>query len=158
MHMTRNRTKSTLIIECAHPDQSADVRRTLFKLTRGRREAAHGRLPCAVPLCAARRVSLAQNDVARPLDCVSIENARDSRATRAIVEHLKASQTVRHGVAVDVANDTAQSGPRGRLAALFEKVREFEEPAKHAPIPARDSHDEHTTCTRRETAPSRRSS
>jgi hypothetical protein len=123
------------------------VRRTLFELTRDRREAINGRLPCAVRLCVTQRVSVLRDDVARPLVCVSTEDARDSRSTPAVVVHLKASETVRRGVATDVANDTAQSGPRGRLVALFENVREFAEMAKRAPIVTRGCRGEHATCT-----------
>jgi hypothetical protein len=94
-----------------------------------------------------------RDDVAQPLVCVSTEKARDSRTTPAVVVLLKASEIVRRGIATDVANDTAQSGPRDRLAALFEKVRQFYEPAKRAPIPAGYHHSEHNTCTRRRPAP-----
>jgi hypothetical protein len=95
----------------------------------------------------------ARNDVTRPLVCVSFENARDSRSTRAMVIHLKASETVRHSVATGVANGTAQSGQCDRLAALFQKVREFDQPAKSATILAKGCRDEHHTCTRLKSAP-----
>jgi hypothetical protein len=143
MYATQTRTKSTLCIAHLRPNESADVGQTLFKLARDRREAVNGRLPCALRLCVAQRVSLVRDDTARRRDCSSIENARDSRSARAMVIHLKASETVRHRVGTGVANDTAQSGPRGRLAALFEKVREFDEPAKRATILTGGRHSEH---------------
>jgi hypothetical protein len=68
----------------------ATFRRTLFELARDRHEALNGRLPCAVRLCVAQRVSVVRDDITRPLVCTSIENARDSRSTRAVVVHLKA--------------------------------------------------------------------
>jgi hypothetical protein len=125
MHATRTRTMLVLGIDCVRLNDSADVRRTIFTLKRDRRQAANGRLPCAIRLCVARRVSIVRDDVARRHDPANTENARDSWSTRAMVIHLKASETVGHGVATDVANDAAQSDPRDRLAVLFEKVREF---------------------------------
>jgi hypothetical protein len=153
MHVTRIRTKSEKGMDCARPDESADIGQTLFELTRDRRQAMNGRLPCAVRLCVARRVTIVRDDVARRHDPANTENARDSRSMRVVVVHLKASEIVRHGVATDVAKDTAQSGPRDRLAALFEKAREFDEPAKRASIATGSRHGVHSTCTQCYPAP-----
>jgi hypothetical protein len=153
MHAMLSRTMLVLGVDCGLLNDSADIGQTLFELTRHRREAMNGRLPCAVRLCIAQRAPVVRGDITRPLDCVSIENAQDSRSTRAMVIHLKASKPVRHSVATSVANDTARSGPRDRLAALFEKAREFDEPAKRASIATGSRHGVHSTCTQCYPAP-----
>jgi hypothetical protein len=133
-------------------NSSTDAGRTVFKLQQCRREATSGRFQCALRLYTAGRVAFARYGVAQPLVCVSIETPRDSRSTRATVVLLKASENVRHGVAIDVAKDIAQSGPRDRLAALFEKVREFVESAESLLVAARDWRGQHTACMRQEAA------
>jgi hypothetical protein len=56
-----------------------------------------------------------------------------------------------------VVNRIAQWVPHGPTAALFEKVREFCERAKRAPIPAGGRRRKHGICIRRKPAPSCRS-
>jgi hypothetical protein len=99
------------------------VGQTLFKRTRHRREAmiVNGRLPCAIRLGVAQRVSIMRDDTARPRKQADTKNVSDSWSTVAVVVFWRASYVVVHCVGSAVGTGITRPGPVGSVDASLEK-------------------------------------